>query len=496
VIELERTRTELLALIDAPEAVDRITLDDATDARFVSRDRARLVVQGHSRDELFPVLNLMLSERLNQLSPGQRARDVLAPLKNALSNAYKRGHQRDRTKAIRVEAIVTTRGVFVAVADEGPGFDVAQTLRQLRSGGRQSLERGAGFRAFEHSGAIVSFENAGRTLLLCRPCGPGDRMRPDVDVPGPTLDEDLLAREFADALGDARGVVETCRAYTRRRDGPWCGRFAVRFSGSTSTFVYTARLFPGSSEAREEIQMTQAVRDALRPHKLRVAEPVAHLTHAPPRVVYDFDPWLNLTEYLDDRGHAATLRRATERIGLALNQLQSCSLKARTLHWNEHRDAIVSGASNWMDAIAGDPGHVARLRAVWEWCQRGLGAVGDTPTVPGHGTLRWAHVHYGADGRFYLSHWERCARRHPGIDVASFVADLLDHTCQRGSTDLFDPGLESFARAYFGSGSTSTWWKHLPALVAGEIVARRAAGELGDASALELMEHAFNMRLP
>jgi hypothetical protein len=100
----------------------------------------------------------------------------------------------------------------------------------------------------------------------------------------------------------------------------------------------------------------------------------------------------------------------------------------------------------WIDATAGESsGKKARLRAAWEACRCGLEAAGEVHAVPGHGALSWAHIHYGVDGHFYLSHWERCARRHPGIDAASFLADLLAYTTEIESESLFDAGLETFA---------------------------------------------------
>ena len=77
-IDLERTRPELLALIDAREDIDWMTLDDPTDTRFLSADHVRLHVEGHSRDGIFPVLNLALTNRLHHLEHSVRVRDVLA----------------------------------------------------------------------------------------------------------------------------------------------------------------------------------------------------------------------------------------------------------------------------------------------------------------------------------------------------------------------------------------------------------------------------------
>src|SRR5438093_10097880 len=103
-IDLSRTRAELLAEINAPHPLNA-PLSDLTDPRVASVD-AHLRVCGHGRDDLFPLLKLALSERFAAMPRLQLIRDLLIPLRNALGNAYKHGNGRNPAKVISVEFVL------------------------------------------------------------------------------------------------------------------------------------------------------------------------------------------------------------------------------------------------------------------------------------------------------------------------------------------------------------------------------------------------------
>src|SRR6266705_1217537 len=129
-INLSRTRAELLSEIDAPN-LPGDPLSDLTDLRAASVD-AHVRVCGRARDELFPLLKIALSERFAGVPRQQMIRDLLLPLKNVLGNAYKHGNRCDPTKMISVEIVLTVKGALIAVTDEGGGFDVALTFRRFQ----------------------------------------------------------------------------------------------------------------------------------------------------------------------------------------------------------------------------------------------------------------------------------------------------------------------------------------------------------------------------
>jgi len=60
-IDLSRTRRELLAEIEAPD-IPCEPLSDITDPRVAATD-ARVCLSGRGRDDLFPLLKRALSER-------------------------------------------------------------------------------------------------------------------------------------------------------------------------------------------------------------------------------------------------------------------------------------------------------------------------------------------------------------------------------------------------------------------------------------------------
>src|SRR6266545_5550039 len=164
-IDLAKTRATLLAEIGATEPAGE-PLSDITDPRVATADvRAR--VQGCAKKDLFPLLKIVLSERFADVPRPELMRDLLIPLRNALGNAYKHGNDHDPAKAVSVEVTLTRKGALVAVTDEGAGFDVALTLRRFREQNDYFANRGAGFRNLQEAGSTVSFENGGRTVLLC-----------------------------------------------------------------------------------------------------------------------------------------------------------------------------------------------------------------------------------------------------------------------------------------------------------------------------------------
>src|SRR5438105_3044616 len=164
-IDLSRTRAELLAEIDAPKLPgDR--LSGLTDLRAASVN-AHVRVCGRGRDELFPLLKIALSERFAAVPRLQIIRDLLLPLRNILGNAYKHGNGCDPTKVISVEIVLTSKGALIAVTDEGSGFDVALTFRRFQGQESYFANHGVGFRNLHRAISMVSYENGGRTVLLC-----------------------------------------------------------------------------------------------------------------------------------------------------------------------------------------------------------------------------------------------------------------------------------------------------------------------------------------
>jgi len=166
VIDLSYSKERMLRDIGAsPEAPLVSDLSPQSRTRFVVLDQARLLVRAHAPQEILPSLDAVLSARFSELAPEKLRRDLLAPIKKAVGNAHKRGNLRDPGKWITVGVVVTRAGVCVEVADEGPGFEVAETCARMRAGTRYFSHGGSGFRKYDKANAVISFARGGSTFL-------------------------------------------------------------------------------------------------------------------------------------------------------------------------------------------------------------------------------------------------------------------------------------------------------------------------------------------
>ena len=176
-IDLSRTRAELLAEIEATDSAGE-PLSSIADPRVATSD-ARVRVCGHGRHDPFPLLKATLLERFAAAPRLQLIRDLLIPLRNALGNAFKHGNGRDPAKTISVELVLARKGALIAVSDEGAGFDVAVTFRRFQGDESYFVNQGAGFSNLHRAMSSVSYENGGRTVLLCyRPMEDPDHASP------------------------------------------------------------------------------------------------------------------------------------------------------------------------------------------------------------------------------------------------------------------------------------------------------------------------------
>jgi hypothetical protein len=171
-IDLRRTRDELLREIQASDGVRTVRLSDPADPRFTSLAEACLRVTGTAPAELLARLAPALSRRFADVPPERLFSDLLYLLKKGLGNAHKWGNQRDATRPIVVDAVVTACGAVVAISDAGAGFDPAGILGQMRDGRSYYTHGGSGFKHFQRATSVVSYANGGRTLLIRFSCAP------------------------------------------------------------------------------------------------------------------------------------------------------------------------------------------------------------------------------------------------------------------------------------------------------------------------------------
>jgi hypothetical protein len=427
---------------------------------------AHLLFRGHTVKETFSLLKAELSERFAGVPRPQLIRDLLAPLKNALGNAYRHGNRRDRAKWISVEVVLTRQGALIAITDEGSGFDVASTLRTMREGQRAPSDRGAGFRNLDRAHSVVCYENGGRTVLLC--------FQPEVESTEPAqspddpdrdptllriLDPEWMRRCLSTELPDFRenqAKVRACRPYPAQGvANDHCGiRYVLEIGWpgdrAAETRILTGRLHADAAAAEADFEAARKLYEPLHSMRLRIPLPVAWLEAEPQLVLYDFDPWMNLWEYLDDRGSPKVLRGCAEQAGQALATLHQSHVplriaEARSLS-ERCRLRCARVTSNL--ALGFDFGLARRVRVILESIEERFAMLESRELAPTHSALGWDCIHYGVDRGFYFYRFENCRLSHPGLDLGGFMADLLLFSATHSDEEASCIGREAFLGSY------------------------------------------------
>jgi anti-sigma regulatory factor (Ser/Thr protein kinase) len=552
VIDLSRNGAELLAEIGA--AVPRgEPLGDLTDPRVATGD-AHVCVSGRTKNDLFSQLKLTLSERFATVPRLQLNRDLLIPLRNALGNAYRHGNAKNPAKAISVGVVLSRNGALITVTDEGAGFDVAQTFRRFQQRKDYCTNRGVGFRNLHQAKSTVSYEDGGRTLLLCfRPpevretsgkdqplqepsteqstphpsqegngptgaaplqggagrgftvpmhaqnrkeafheadCSVGSRL-PDGGAgrdPAATKDAFIgknrqappvpklldpewirtcLTAELPEFSG-GQARIEAGRVYAIR--GPaddGCGnRYVLRVASqggqTTTTRILTGRLHATEAAAQADFEIAKSLHAAATATPWLIPKPVARLGAEPRLVLYEFDPWLNLREYLTHRWdfhilrYAAVSLAALHRSSIALRGMETrpeVSGRGSTIGPADDTGAaqlwaLAERAESNLASLPRGLGLLQRLRACAARIEELAALNRHRSRAPIHGALDWGCIHFGVDGRFYLFRFESYRLSDPGLDLGSFAADLLGFTLTNHNEDVYRTWRDAFLGKY------------------------------------------------
>jgi anti-sigma regulatory factor (Ser/Thr protein kinase) len=508
-IDLSRNRAELLAEIEAVES-HGAPLSDLTDPRVATGD-AQVRVLGHTKKDLFPLLKLALSERFAVVARPQLNGDLLIPLRNALGNAHRHGNAKNPDRAISVGIVPGRNGALVTVTDEGSGFDVAHTFRCFQQQKHYCVNHGTGFRNLHQAKSTVSYENGGRTVLLCfrptmreqdhavaRPslevetsheCGgsrregahpslarsqrlpTSDATRPkrltdhapgsDAGEARPNVLDAEWLRAFLSAelpeFATGRAKLESCRVYaTDGRAGDDCGnRYVLRLAGPDGqppeTRIFTARLHATEAAAEADFEFATRLHDSKVTKRLAIPRPVARLAGEPRLVLYEFDPWINLWEYLTHRRSVKALRHAAKRAGEALAGLHRSQIACRgsqTDLTEEGFEAMVARTTTALQTLPGGADLVSCFRDSAKQIENAAPSRHPRVLAPIHGAFGWDRIHYGVDGRFYLYRFETCRRSEPGLDLGGFAADLLCFALSNHDGSTYRSCLDAFLNEY------------------------------------------------
>jgi len=465
-IDLSRNRAELLAEIEATRATGEF-LNDITDSR-VSTENGRVCVQGSGRLDLFPLLKAALLERFSAVPRPELIRDLLVPLKNALGNASKHGNGGNPAKVISVELELTCKGALIAITDQGQGFNAALTFQRFQNKESYATNHGRGLLNLHRARSAVSYESDGRTVLLCfRPamhetsrgteyreeCASVNRThgtaRPDIGAMNgirekplnapvaPLLDPRWVQTYLpaaAPEFGGSHARIEACRVYVPRgRASDDCGiryvlRVASRDGQPGATRILTGRLHATTDAATADFEFAARLHAAGIATRMLVPRPVALFAGEPRLVLYDFDPWLNLREYLAHRRSLKSVRHAAERAGEGLAALHRSAMPGGGPELEapgEKLRVMIGRGESRFRSLTGESELLNRFRACAQAVEK-LAAI-HRPRTPAliHGALDWDCIQYGIEGRFYLYRFESCRWSDPGLDLGGFAAELL-----------------------------------------------------------------------
>ena len=451
-IDLGCTRAALLAEIAARELPGRPPGGAAALAAPGSRER--FLVRGHTQDELFPLLEVSLSERFAAVPRSRLIRDLLVPLKTALGNAWKHGNGGDATRSITVEAVLTRRGAVVAVEDEGAGFDAARALERFRRRERYFTNFGAGFEKLERAGSRITWENGGRTLLLGFVTGTGEGA---ASLTPPAEHRSVFDAEWMRALLSAAvpglSRIESCRVSAVPANGS--GEPSVRYVlgvGGEKSRILTGRLLADADRAAADFDAARRLHEGLTSTRVRVPRPIARLAEEPRLVLYDFDPWMDLSEYAADRENAPLFRRRAERVGQTLAVLHGSGVAFQETEADFLGERGCGAGERLRRRLANrhpEADFSRRLGNVLRSIEERAAAAAPRRRSPIHGRFGLDSVLYGVDGSFYFYRFEACRMSDPGLDLGGFLADvslLGDEETRRAGSEGFLAGYSSKSR--------------------------------------------------
>ena len=255
-IDLTQTRAEMLATIKALDSSGGPVFAITDPEVVTSNGRVRL--RSCAREDLFALLKVTLAERFSDEPRSVLIRDLFMPLRHALGNAYRRGNRGDPAKEIAVEVVLAPMGALLAITDEGDGFDVGLAVERMQREETYFENKGVGFRGLHNAKSSVTWENDGRTLLLCfrrsadgsgvpfgevRSGSAGELRRDDPSLRrllDPAWIQTCLSRELP-VFRDGLAKLESCHCYLNRGPGgDDCGiRYMLKVTTAHARPVHT-----------------------------------------------------------------------------------------------------------------------------------------------------------------------------------------------------------------------------------------------------------------
>lgn len=478
-INLNRSKAQMLAEINASEKAWANCLSDFSAPAFVTLDEASLSLRGSTPDDFLSGLDAAFAARFASVPPEKLIRDLYYPLKKGLGNAYKWGNHKDPNKQITVEVVVTKTGALVAIADEGEGFDVDGILRRFQGEGQYFSHGGSGFEHFSRAQSVISYADGGRTLLirfLCAPDSPetgGAKKK----IFGAAGDETFMKSLLAATLPhfqDNKTTLASCRIYLPEVPDKLEIKYVLEYrqnqAAELNAMTLTGRLLPEAAAQKDFAVAAQLYKTQ---NSVHIPKPVA-VFKEPSLALFEFNPAKDLRDYLKKVEDFQEVAEIIKKIAVGLQALHRSAIDLPaegTLDGALERYRAVKNKAVALLAPAG-PTRAERVQEVFDRLIARAAMLKSFELAPIHDNLGWENILYG-DGKFYFYRFEQCRRSHPGFDAGSFLAELRRFYLLRRKADpnFYHTGREVFLENYFG-GKPPAWHQDLPFFIAGALFLR------------------------
>src|SRR5206468_1896102 len=121
-------------------------------------------------------------------------------------------------------------------------------------------------------------------------------------------------------------------------------RYVLRVAGHdgepAETRILTGRLHASEAAAAADFEAATRLHEAKISKSVLIPRPVARPAGEPRLVLYDFNPWMSLWEYLTYRSSLKALRHCAKRIGRALAHLHGNRVVLRGVESDSAGDAL------------------------------------------------------------------------------------------------------------------------------------------------------------
>ena len=168
-------------------------------------------------------------------------------------------------------------------------------------------------------------------------------------------------------------------------------------------------------------------------------------------VLDDLHAWMNLGEYLAERGSAEVLRRRAERVGRALATLHRSSIafgRAEPEPLGKRFRATCARIDSRLQGAHPDTDLPRRFGELVRRVEARAISVPRRPPAPIHGRFGLDCVLYDVEGSFHLYRFEACRHAQPGLDLGGFLADLRSLARSGEEEEIYAVGRESLLSGY------------------------------------------------